>query len=153
LGDQDPRQDGIMRRSALALFIMLAGSAFSTRADPVDCTRSAFRSAFSSAVKSEELTEAVDFLYYPKAGYYFISHIEVAAKNRVWQTMATVSEKGSLEAAERKAAQGGRAFYRFRIRATPGEVEKFEKILEESKWSCPVKTGPSSRFVFVPSPA
>ncbi|MBU6154533.1 MAG: hypothetical protein KGP28_09555 [Bdellovibrionales bacterium] len=100
-------------------WMQLFSGAISFAKGPEDCTRSALRSLFQEPVQTEKLTETVDLLYYPKAGYLFISHVELGVKDRVWQTLVSAIEKGSLGAAERKAMQGARSFYRFRLKASP----------------------------------
>ena len=48
---------------------------------PEACAKSALKSLFQEPTQTEKLTETVDLLYYPKAGYLFISHVELGVKD------------------------------------------------------------------------
>jgi hypothetical protein len=93
------------------------------------CGKTALQKILSPAPKVEQLTDSVDLLYYPKAGYHLISHVELRVKDKVWEQMLGTREKAAYEVAERKARLGGYGFYRFRLRATPEEVERLETYL------------------------
>ncbi|NDF14028.1 hypothetical protein EB061_01730 [bacterium] len=114
-------------RSALLVFpcIFLPGAALAKE----PCIKTALQKILSPTPKVEKLTDSVDLLYYPKAGYLAISHVELRVKDKVWEQMSSTIEKAAYEVAERKAKQGGYGFYRFRLRATPEEVERLETYL------------------------
>ena len=89
------------------------------------CVNSVIKNIFKNT-QTEQLTKNVDLIYYPKAGYVAISHVELNVDGKVWDGTAGYHLKNDYEVVERKAMTGGKAFYRFKLRATDQEVEQLQ---------------------------
>ena len=96
-----------------------------------ECHKTALENLFRQKVESEKLTENIDFIYFPKAGFYAISHIELNVKDNLWHTLFNTTKGSPYAVAERNAKIGGKSFYRFRLKVSPDELNRLQNYLDE----------------------
>ena len=93
-----------------------------------------FTSALKNIVKNtpeDQLTRNVDLIYYPKSDYTGVSHVELSVQGKVWNSTGSYKINNDYRVLERKALQGGKGFYRFKIRATEDEIVKLQRYLSD----------------------
>lgn len=90
----------------------------------------------SESASPESADNSVELLWYPKAGFFLVSHVELAVNGVAWGAASGFKPKAPLKVAE-LAAQGkkGKGFFRFQFDLSAEETEALEAFLQDRKYN------------------
>lgn len=89
-------------------------------------------SEFVSNIRANELTETIQYVWYPKSEFTIISHVDLAVNGKMWDGTAGFKIKGTEKERERAARMSERGYFSFSLRVTPEEKAQMQSYLQEN---------------------